>query len=234
MDYSSIPNDSDNAAAASPWGSASPRAQRTFSNSVSSDVPPPPFPSQQQSPYTADREVQGGSRSDNGGERGIAESPDLSERIQGSQSRDPDSVEGSPAYPRGNQTQQQHPRTQAPARYQTGARQQQARQSAPKPKLQAKVTALERTGKKDPIIRFDVHVGSSIDRSFLAFQMHFADLEDLLDKHFEVQNYSVSRRAEDPFGVCQISGPSDFLQPGSNGACGTSSANSCWGRYRRG
>ncbi|KAK2809346.1 hypothetical protein FQN49_008625, partial [Arthroderma sp. PD_2] len=38
----------------------------------------------------------------------------------------------------------------------TGARQQ-ARSSAPKYKLQAKVTALERTGKKDPVIRFDIH-----------------------------------------------------------------------------
>jgi len=32
------------------------------------------------------------------------------------------------------------------------------RPPAPQYKLQAKITALERTGKKDPIIRFDVHV----------------------------------------------------------------------------
>lgn len=34
-----------------------------------------------------------------------------------------------------------------------------AKPAAPQPRLQAKITGLERTGKKDPIFRFDVHVG---------------------------------------------------------------------------
>lgn len=34
-----------------------------------------------------------------------------------------------------------------------------AKPTAPQPRLQAKITGLERTGKKDPIFRFDVHVG---------------------------------------------------------------------------
>ena len=33
-----------------------------------------------------------------------------------------------------------------------------AKPTAPPPRLQAKITGLERTGKKDPILRFDVHV----------------------------------------------------------------------------
>ena len=48
---------------------------------------------------------------------------------------------------------QQHQR--GPGRYHQGAR---AGQRPPHYKLQAKVTGLERTGKKDPAIRFDVHV----------------------------------------------------------------------------
>ena len=52
---------------------------------------------------------------------------------------------------------QQHQRGPGPGRYHQGAR---AGQRPPQYKLQAKVTALERTGKKDPAIRFDVHVST--------------------------------------------------------------------------
>ncbi len=44
-----------------------------------------------------------------------------------------------------------------PARYHHTARQPQPTQG-PQYKLQAKITGLERTGRKDPIMRFDVHV----------------------------------------------------------------------------
>ena len=62
-------------------------------------------------------------------------------------------------------TQQQQPPPppqlqQVPARYQTSARQND-KQPAPIYKIQAKITGLERTGKKDPILRFDVHVRGS-------------------------------------------------------------------------
>lgn len=50
---------------------------------------------------------------------------------------------------------QQHQRGPGPGRYHQGAR---SGQRPPQYKLQAKVTALERVGKKDPSIRFDVHV----------------------------------------------------------------------------
>ena len=47
-----------------------------------------------------------------------------------------------------------------PARYQTGARTA-PRPNAPQGKLTAKITGLERTGRKDPILRFDVHVSKT-------------------------------------------------------------------------
>lgn len=47
---------------------------------------------------------------------------------------------------------------QGQAQGQATAEAQPAKPTAPQPRLQAKITGLERTGKKDPILRFDVHV----------------------------------------------------------------------------
>ncbi|EER36557.1 vacuolar sorting-associated protein [Histoplasma capsulatum var. duboisii H88] len=142
MDYSSLPHDPEHPVDSSPWGSTSPRADRTF---PASDVPPSPL--SPQSPY-------GGS--DNEPHQGEESATrDLSERLQGSQIGD--QIHGEPTiHPRSNSQQQPPPRAQVSARYQTGARNK-VRPSAPQYKLQAKITGLERTGKKDPILRFDVH-----------------------------------------------------------------------------
>lgn len=153
MDYSAIHNDSEHPAGSSPWGS--PRADRTtFGASGSQDVASSPSPSQ---PHASDSPRAPYSRDDDG--RG---SPDLSERLQSPQLGDPDYAIEQPPYASQQSQQQQQQynqqgRSPLPARYQTGARQH-ARQPAPVYKIQAKVTGLERTGKKDPILRFDVHV----------------------------------------------------------------------------
>lgn len=155
MDYSAINQDPDHPTGASPWDS--PRADRTtFPASVTSDIPPSPLPPQEQSPYGADH----ASKAPESPKRIInpeddePDSPDLSERLQSAQLGDPDYVEQPPYVTRAQYSQ--HQGSQIPARYQTGARQH-AKQ-APAWKLQAKITGLERTGKKDPILRFDVHV----------------------------------------------------------------------------
>lgn len=54
---------------------------------------------------------------------------------------------------------QQH--AQGQPQPQAGQEQQPRRQTQPQYKLQAKITGLERTGRKDPILRFDVHVRSA-------------------------------------------------------------------------
>ncbi|WEW56542.1 Vacuolar protein sorting-associated protein 17 [Emydomyces testavorans] len=150
MDYSSISHDPDHSGGTSPWGSSSPRADRTFPPSVA-DAPPSPFPQQHDSPYTDVPEHMRSSTASG------PNSPDLSEHLQNAQIDESNYVEGQPrrTHPQSPQNQALT-RIQAPARYQTGARQH-ARQSAPQYKLQAKITGLERTGKKDPILRFDVH-----------------------------------------------------------------------------
>jgi hypothetical protein len=81
---------------------------------------------------------------------------DLSERLQTAQLGDHDYM--SPQTP----VMHQPPnfagqrRPDGPARYQTGPRA--GTRTVPAYKLQAKITGLERTGKKDPILKFDVHV----------------------------------------------------------------------------
>jgi hypothetical protein len=149
MDYSSISNDP---AGTSPWASPRPN-EATYPPSATSDIPSSPLAPQQQSPYDADADTQ---PTDPLESRAPAESgegsPSLAERVQNTHIGEP----GYGAEQAGSPTQ---PRTQLPARYQTGARQN-ARQPAPVYKIQAKITALERTGKKDPILRFDVHVRS--------------------------------------------------------------------------
>lgn len=155
MDYSSLSQDPEHPAGGSPWGSPSPRKERTSG----SDVPSSPLPPQLQSPYGTDSGIQG--RVENSSptpgreDNHETDSPDLSARLQGAQLGDPDS----PGQPQQNTQSTQHQKAQ-PARYQTGARQNNRQHTIPQFKLQAKITGLERVGKKDPILRFDVHVGS--------------------------------------------------------------------------
>jgi hypothetical protein len=146
MDYSAISNDSDIPADASPWGS--PRADRsTFPTSGTSEIPSSPLPGQVQSAEGLGR-----------GHEAEPQSPDLSAQLQSAQLGDPDYPEEQPPFAQQSPNAGQH-LSQSPARYQTGLRQPNSRPAAPVYKIQAKITGLERTGKKDPVLRFDVHVG---------------------------------------------------------------------------
>ncbi|RAQ53263.1 vacuolar protein sorting-associated protein vps17 [Aspergillus flavus] len=152
MDYSAISHDPEHPAGTSPWASPRPN-QTTFPTSSTNDIPSdplaPPHP-----PYDADRESQPESSLPTGQEQ--TESPDISERLQSAQLGDPDYHNEPSQYAAQQQQYGEQPRSQVPARYQTGARQH--ARPAPLYKIQAKITSLERTGKKDPILRFDVHV----------------------------------------------------------------------------
>jgi hypothetical protein len=145
MDYSTISNDPENPTGASPWGS--PRADRTtFPTSGNGDIPSSPLPGQDRSSEAADRDNDA-----------VAQAADLSAQLQSPQLGDPDyGEEPSPLAAHQAPTADQQ-RQQLPARFQTGLRQT-SRPPAPVYKIQAKITGLERTGKKDPILRFDVHV----------------------------------------------------------------------------
>ncbi|KAI9731765.1 MAG: Vacuolar protein sorting-associated protein 17 [Cirrosporium novae-zelandiae] len=175
MDYSALPNDPDHPAGTSPWSTSPQRP--TFSPS---DVPTSPLPPQQpQSPYGPDLTDEpgqifastqdtlisragtypprtGGSESTQTSEDSPS-SPDLSARLQSPRFGEPDFPSHTTRTSQYAQfPQQQQRRSEAPGRYHN-VNKQQLRQNIPQYKLQAKITGLERTGRKDPILRFDVH-----------------------------------------------------------------------------
>lgn len=84
--------------------------------------------------------------------------PDTADSIQ-SQPEQPPFASPQPQQQQGIAQQQYQAQANKPepARYHHTARQPQPPQG-PQYKLQAKITGLERAGRKDPIMRFDVHV----------------------------------------------------------------------------
>jgi hypothetical protein len=160
MDYSSSIND-DNPVGASPWGSspvASPQHARVGSYGSSGDVPPSPTPfssNASNTSYSQQDSLGGGYNrpASSAGTESVADSED--QRPDTAESAG-DSSEHTYSGQQQHQTQSQ-PHRPEPQRYHPAARQAQ-QPSAPLYKLQAKITGLERTGRKDPILRFDVHV----------------------------------------------------------------------------
>jgi len=195
MDYSASIHE-DHPAGTSPWGSspvASPQHPRTSSFGAHGDVPPSPTPyasNQSNSGFSQDDTLGGGSYQEPGssvGEGSVTESdgqrPDTADSIRSQ-------PEHQQAYP-GQAPPQSQYQAQAhrgePQRYHQPNRQAQQPQ-APQYKLQAKITGLERTGRKDPILRFDVHVCFNIS---IGFSNEYANKSDQPSK---VSDYPIPRR----------------------------------------
>lgn len=169
MDYGASINDSDNPAGASPWGNSpqsSPRHNRTDFGAIGGE--PPAFPSQVSSNGSTTEQDDGGFGS---GEADYRRPTTASSTVSAAENR---ANENEPLG--GQQQQHEQPRQQSqqqrssqdlPAKHaadqahgQQGQEQPQQHRRPPQPqfKLQAKISGLERTGRKDPILRFDVHV----------------------------------------------------------------------------
>lgn len=98
--------------------------------------------------------------------------------------------------------QQQHQQQQQ------GQAQEPRRPAKPQFKLQAKVTGLERTGKKDPILRFDVHVNTHVDV--------LASLRlTILDQPPSLSHYTIPRRSPSTLRVRQAGRAPHIRQPRS-------------------
>lgn len=149
MDYSV--SDPDHPAGSDPWASSPQHSRTSFAQPPTSDIPSSPLPPQA-SPY--------GDGSEHYGYMGN----------QQAQSRPATATEngGAPVLSAHDESPQ-HQHQQQPPLQQTGNAQQGQQQpqryhgnrpqrQQPQYKLQAKVTGLERTGKKDPILKFDVYV----------------------------------------------------------------------------
>jgi hypothetical protein len=182
MDYSAISHDADHPAGSSPWGSSpapSPEPHRSVFNASSERVVSP-------SPYGIDPPATASYSSHDGGASEGYNRPESSGTVStteddGSRPYTAESSDG-PAYQQQQQQQQpqqqgfsgrhsQHyesspyppePHSSEGQRHPSNIRQQ-PRQQVPQYKLQAKITGLERTGRKDPILRFDVYVSSLIE-----------------------------------------------------------------------
>lgn len=166
MDYSSIHENEDLQAGSSPWAS-SPQQSRTNLPPGSNEVPPSPpqaslGPAAPESPATPRQD-------DQVGEPTIY-SPQPTRPAQTSSSipyrEQPDAAQQDDSLP---QPQPQHDQ-RAPdghQRHQGHDGQQQPRQQRQRPRytMTAKITGLERSGRKDPMFRFDIHVSISLASS---------------------------------------------------------------------
>jgi hypothetical protein len=178
MDYSASVHDAEHPAEASPWGNSpgsSPRHNRTTFGAITSEPPTSPFGYPAQNPQDALTDDGGFGATDSGFRR-----PDTASTISAAESLPEEGFRSEDAVHSQQQGQEnqgfatgdQGPLPPAPqqpgepprdfaqqqAQQQQGQQHQQlARRPQPQYKLQAKITGLERTGRKDPILRFDVH-----------------------------------------------------------------------------
>lgn len=146
MDYSASIHETEDPAA-SPWGNtpgSSPQPDRTTFGSITGDAPVPAFP---YAPQSSNGLEHGGE--DSFPVSGVA-TPAPAEQGEAALAAHPGSghvphsagSEGPPQPAAATDAQPEEPR----------------KPPQPQFRLQAKITGLERTGKKDPILRFDVHV----------------------------------------------------------------------------
>lgn len=162
MDYGSSIQDDEHPAGASPWGSSPPASPRRQPPNYAALGAEAAYQYEDQSPSNglANRDVNENifGRPDTAGSAASSTEPYASQQSQFGpplgDSRESSQHEQGINPPEQAQTSGKPVGSGAPA-----GQEQQARKPAyPQYKLQAKITGLERTGRKDPILRFDVHV----------------------------------------------------------------------------
>lgn len=183
MDYSSSLHDGDNPAEASPWGSSpapSPKHNRSGFN------PTPEAPS---SPVYGQNREHGDSYTSDSGIAGEPGQPDESVNAhaysEGQDTTEPHvehpGQQSGEQQPPGHSEQQRQAHPGQDAQRQQGASRPAVRQG-PHYKLQAKITGLERVGRKDPILRFDVHVRVPVPFVWFLFQAPCANQSRLISR----------------------------------------------------
>ncbi|KAI9751139.1 MAG: hypothetical protein M4579_006191 [Chaenotheca gracillima] len=188
MDYSGVGLPNDPEAGSSPW-STSPRVDRTSFPSSTGAAEQPPSPSPLPTGYSPQDNEPMSSSNENDAPR--------SEPLPGpGSSIDGDDAGGLAGGVHGQQNPPlaQRQRTQDQGQ-RTGEDRQQARAAAraniPKYKLQAKITGLERTGRKDPILRFDVHTNLPHFRT-----TQFRDVRRTHSEFVKLAEYLISANPE--------------------------------------
>ena len=182
MDYSAVAQDP----ASSPWGSSSPRADRSGYSRQESDVPDSPAPVPGHTHSRSQDSISANPFASEPGTPALQEQQPPSPEQQGfRQQTQAGSSTASQAHDGAHSNQQRQQQGMRPG----AARYHNPRPQKPVPayKLQAKVTALERTGRKDPVIRFDVYVRNTLCP--LQFRT------DMVDQPPQIPNHTISRRA---------------------------------------
>lgn len=157
MDYSASINEADDPAGVSPWGNSpisSPQNRSDFESMAATD--PPPFPFSPQSPNGLGQ-TEGFQPSATASKDSATAQPETENTASAVPEATVASPEGSAdPFPGAIPSPKSPEDTSAPLLQPASAKQPQ-KPSTPQPRLQAKITGLERTGKKDPILRFDIH-----------------------------------------------------------------------------
>ena len=149
MDYSAVSADAEGLHGPSPWGSSSPRTNRSSFPTAAVEPPDSPLPSPQHA-YSRSQD----SAAEASHEPALRSNDASAGQPSPYSSAPVGQAHRSQIEPQEQQSSAQEDRHAGAARYQSSRQQ----RPVPQYKLQAKVTALERTGRKDPVIRFDVHV----------------------------------------------------------------------------
>ncbi|KAL2024604.1 hypothetical protein VTK56DRAFT_7647 [Thermocarpiscus australiensis] len=219
MDYSASINDPDHPAGASPWGnspSSSPRQNRTgFGSSIAGLTGDAPS-----SPFQYPSHGSGNGLNDEGG-FGASDTeyarPDTASTVSHAteQQREEPALASVEPYPENRGVAAGHQGQQPPAAQQQQQQPNAPQQQAPKPpadqaqraheqqpqprkqpqtpqfKLQAKITGLERTGRKDPILRFDVHTNLPAFRT-----TQYRDVRRLHSEFIKLAEHLISANPE--------------------------------------
>ncbi|PFH60183.1 hypothetical protein XA68_11344 [Ophiocordyceps unilateralis] len=160
MDYGASIHEADNPAGESPWGNSPMSSPPQHSGFESMAAVPPPFPYSPQSPNGLGQAegFQPSGAADNDPTRAEGESEAAASMAADANVASPegsaDTFPGAMPSPKSQEDSSAHP--SAPPSQPASAKQAN-KSSVPQPRLQAKITGLERTGKKDPVLRFDIH-----------------------------------------------------------------------------
>lgn len=194
MDYSTLPNDPDHPPGTSPWQSSpqpgappSPPTPKRSSYANTIDGHPEEDGSDQDN-TTEDRYQQDQGRGSQGNQPENGALPDSGQRYPSNDQDTHQSPQQTYQQQPQQQGQQQQQRLGGPNRYRGTTRPAQ-RQNLPQYKLQAKITALERTGRKDPVLRFDVHVSHEVN--FPPRKLREFLMRALEDQPPKISNYAI-------------------------------------------
>lgn len=190
MDYSSIHEDTEDAATNSPWATSPQRSKNGFGDTSASNESPSPTPALPQSSYLSN----GASQRTNPSNEDSSQQKNTTAQSSGYSARNETAnlpnrpQQNAQRQDQGYREQQSQSHSQGLARPQPQQRQPSNRssQGLPQYKLQPKLTGLERQGRKDPILRFDIYVSVSslLTRSSLTYRLR------QIYRHFEPHNFA--------------------------------------------